>query len=74
MALDHETVEDLDLMVSEYAQIAVEEAYLRHFQAGRTIILSKDGQLIRRQLGTEDVILKKLLPRRKVTHLHSRSV
>ena len=69
MAGQDKLVEDLGISVVKYARLAVEEAYQRHYQAGRVIVLSKNGQLIQRQLGYADVVLKNLPPRRKVSGL-----
>lgn len=66
--------DEREASVTEFAKIAVEEAYSRHYQAGRVIVLSKNGDLIRRQLGLADVVLKKLPPRRRVSKLVKRSV
>ncbi|MBI1333465.1 MAG: hypothetical protein GC165_11370 [Armatimonadetes bacterium] len=66
MASSNLHIEDLDDKVPEAVRMAVREAYLHHFQEGRVLIISKDGQLLQRQLGKDDVVLKSLPPRRKV--------
>ena len=61
------TNEERDEKLPEAVKVALREAYFHHYREGREMIISKDGQLVKRQIGKADVVLRQLPPHRKVT-------
>ena len=66
MAEVNPQIEDLESKVPEFADEAVRAPYSKRINAGKTVLVVSNGQLIRRKLGEQDVVIKAVAPRRRV--------